>query len=148
MLRIFLFFGIGAVLLSTGCAAPLTVTQSERRARLAAYTYPADAEIGPDLDVVVRREGETVIFVNRTASVYRDVQVWLNQQYVRDLPGIAIGTDNRFTLTRWVNEHREPFPVGSLLSPDKADPLLLAELYDPRTRLRHRLLAWPDTTGR
>lgn len=137
-----------AALTLTACVPPLTVGQAERRARLAALDYPADAEYGPDLDVVVDREGSTVVLVNRTPAVYRDVRVWLNQQYVRELPRIEIGPGNRFDLTRWVNEHREPFPVGSLLAPEEAQPVLLAELFDPETGLRHRLLAWPDETGR
>lgn len=130
-----------------GCAAPLTMSQEEERQRLAQLDYPEDAEYGPDLDIVVRREGDRLTFINRTARPVRDVRVWLNQQYVRDLPAIEIGPDNRFALDRWVNEHREPFPVGSLLAPDAAFPVVLAELIDMDTGLRHRLLVWPDDTN-
>ncbi|MEO1236885.1 MAG: hypothetical protein AAFX76_08870 [Planctomycetota bacterium] len=131
-----------------GCARPLAVGQADRRAQLAALEYPADAAYGPDLDIVIDRDGSAVVMINRTASVFRDVRVWLNQQHVRELPRIEIGPGNRFDLTRWINEHREPFPVGSLLTPEEARPVLLAELFDPETGLRHRLLVWPDDTGR
>lgn len=129
-----------------GCVAPITVGQDEERRRLAQIDYPAEAEYGPDLDIVVRRDGDRLNLINRTPRVYRDVRLWLNQQYVRDVPRIEIGPGNRYTLTRWVNEHREPFPVGTLLAPDKAFPVVLAELIDLDTGLRHRLLVWPDDT--
>lgn len=132
--------------LLTGCAAPLPVSERESRQRLSQLNYPADAEWGPDRDIVVRREGDRLTLINRTPQTYRDVRLWLNQQYVRELALIQIGPDNRFDLTRWINEHQEPFPVGSLLAPDKAFPVVLAEMIDPDTGLRHRLLVWPDET--
>lgn len=122
------------------------MSQEEERQRLATLDYPSDATYGPDLDIVVRREGGSLTFANRTAQPYRDVRIWLNQQYVRELPAIEIGPDNRFDLNRWINEHREPFPVGSFLAPDAAFPVVLAELFDLESGLRHRLLVWPDET--
>lgn len=135
-----------AFCLLAGCTPPLTMSQEEERERLATLDYPADATYGPDLDIVVRREGPNLTFVNRTAQPYRDVRVWLNQEYVRDLPAIEIGPSNRFDLNRWINEHREPFPVGTFLAPDAAFPVVLAEMLDMDTGLRHRLLVWPDET--
>ena len=125
---------------------PTTLGQQQNRERLAELDYPAEAEYGPDLDIVVRRERDRVNLINRTPRSYRDVRIWLNQQYVRDVMRIDIGPDNEYLLGRWTNEHREGFPVGTLLAPDAADPIVLAELMDPATGLRHRLLAWPDDT--
>lgn len=135
-----------AASLVVGCVAPLPVSQQEERQRLARLDYPADAEHGPDLDIVVRRDGRHATLINRTPRTYRDVRIWLNQQYVRELAFIDIGPANKLDLTRWINEHREPFPVGTLLAPDKAFPVVLAELIDPATGLRHRLLVWPNET--
>lgn len=135
-----------AVICFTGCTAPLSMSEEEERQRLAQLDYPADAEHGPDLDIVVRREGQSVTFINRTPRAYRDVRVWINQQYVREIAAIEIGPGNRFDLNRWINEHREPFPVGSFLAPDAAFPVVLAEMIDMDTGLRHRLLVWPDET--
>lgn len=134
----------GAILPGSGCVIPTTLGQQQKRQRLASLTYPAEAEYGPDLDIVVRRQGETVNLINRTPRSYRDVRVWLNQQYVRGLTNIDIGPGNDYSLNRWTNEHREGFPVGTLLAPDAAVPIVLAELVDPATGLRHRLLAWPN----
>lgn len=130
-----------------GCTAPLTMSQIEDRKRLAQLDYPAEAQRGPDLDIVVRREGDRLTLINRTPRSYRDVQLWLNQQYVREITSIKIGPGNRYDLKRWVNQHRETFPVGTLLAPDAAFPVVLAELVDLDTGLRHRLLVWPDTTN-
>ena len=137
---------LALALLLTACTPPLTTSQRQQRERLSQLPYPADAAYGPDLDIAAVRDGSTLTLANRTASPYRDVQLWLNRQYVRELPVIRIGPDNRLDLDRFVNEHREPFPVGTLLAPDEAFPVVLAELYDPDTELKHRLLVWPDDT--
>ncbi|MEM7624419.1 MAG: hypothetical protein AAF333_02200 [Planctomycetota bacterium] len=133
-----------AVLAGSGCVIPITLGQQQERERLSRLVYPAEAEYGPDLDIVVRRQGELVNFINRTARPYRDVRIWLNQQYVRELAEIDIGPNNDFLLSRWTNEYREGFPVATVLVPDAAAPIVSAELMDPATGLRHRLLAWPD----
>ena len=130
----------------TACTPPLSTSQQQRRERLSQLPYPADAAYGPDLDIAAVRDGSTLTLANRTARPYREVQLWLNRQYVRELPVIRIGPDNRLDLTRFINEHEEPFPVGAFLTPDDAFPVVLAELYDPDTELKHRLLVWPDDT--
>ena len=135
-----------ALLLPSGCTLPVTVSQQRERERYAQLDYLVDAEYGPNLDIVVRRSGDRLTLINRTARDYVDHRLWLNQQFVRDLPRVGIGPDNVYDLRRWVNEHREPFPVGSLLAPDDAEAVVLAELVDPETGLRHRLLVWPDET--
>ncbi|MEM6458046.1 MAG: hypothetical protein AAF710_01490 [Planctomycetota bacterium] len=134
------------LLLPAGCAPPITLGQEQQRARLAALDYPADAPYGPDLDVVVRRDDRTLQLINRTPRRYADLRLWLNQQYVRDVPAIEVGPGNRYDLRRWINQHREPFPVAVLLAPDRAFPVVLAELHDPELNVRHRLLVWPDDT--
>ncbi|MEO0514448.1 MAG: hypothetical protein AAF086_04040 [Planctomycetota bacterium] len=138
---------VAAAVFLGGCAAPLTMSQEQERQRLAQLVYPAEAEYGPDLDIVVRRDGDHLTLINRTARSYRDVRIWLNQQYVREVPLIKIGPGNRLGLNRFINQHREPFPVGTLLAPDAAFPVVLAELLDLDTGLRHRLLVWPDETN-
>lgn len=138
----------GVAAIAAGCTTPVTINQQREREQYAQLDYPAQAEYGPNLDIVVRRRGERLRLVNRTAQPYVDHRLWLNQQFVRDLPRIRIGPDNEFDLTRWVNHYGEPFPVGTLLAPDDAEPVVLAELIDPDTGLRHRLLVWPDETER
>ena len=132
------------VICIAGCTPPVSIGRQQERTRYAQLDYPADLAYGPDLDIVVRREGDRLTLINRTPERFTDVRLWLNQQFVRDLVRIEIGPDNRFDLRRWINQYEEPFPVGTLLAPDLAEPVVLAELIRPREKLRHRLLVWPD----
>lgn len=122
-----------------GCTNPRIITAANPD-RLAATAYPGRAERGDDLDILVIRQGWNIQLINRTPHHYRDVQVWLNQQYVGDMKRIQIGTQNRTALSNFVNQYREPYPVGGILSPGQGYPLVHAELFDPATTKRHRLL--------
>lgn len=102
--------------------------------------YPAQAALGADLDIVVTQAAGVVHVVNRTPRSYRNVQLWLNDQYVARVT-IDIGPDNRIALTRFINEHAEHFPIAGILTPDKGFPILSCILFDPATGKRHRLLA-------
>lgn len=129
-----------AVLLS-GCglfgpAQPDPSTVEE----LSKLAYPAQAKLGADLDILAVVQGSWLQLVNRTPRHYGALQLWLNQQWVGQVPAVRIGTDNEYDLSRFVNEFGEPYPSGDLLHPERALPLVLAELYDPATTLRHRLV--------
>jgi hypothetical protein len=102
--------------------------------------YPAQAELGADLDIVVSQAAGVVHLVNRTPKSYRNVQLWLNDQYGAKVT-VEIGPGNRFALTRFINEHAEHFPIAGILTPDKGFPILSCILFDPATGKRHRLLA-------
>jgi len=128
------------------CVAPESTAAREERLALASLVYPEDAQRGPDLDIAVERRGTTLALLNRTATVYRDRQLWLNRQYVNIVPVVAIGPGNTIDLPLWVNSYAEPFPVGRLLTPDAARAVVLAELYDPKTNLITPLTVWPDPT--
>jgi len=127
-----------------GCGGGAAVRA--QRAELAKLSYPADAETGQTLDVRVVREGSRVRLANATPRAYRDMQLWLNRRYVQRVEQLSIGTDNRYRLGRFVNRHGEPFPVAGLLSPRKTEPVVLAELYNPRAEVRHQLIVQPDET--
>jgi hypothetical protein len=109
--------------------------------QLAATPYPKDAPLGRDLDIVVVREGWRIRLVNREPHTYGDMLLWLNEQYVGQVKQVVIGTDNMMPLSAFINHHRERFPVGGFLDPEKTSPVVLAELYDPATGQRHRLNA-------
>lgn len=133
---------IGLVLLLAGCT--IVKPSREARERLAELSYPEDAEYGPDLDMVVVRKGRLIELANRTPEIYEDVQLWINQQYVREIDEIDIGTDNLYHLNLFVNQYEESFPPGGFLRPDKGFPVVLAELYNPSTELRHRMNVQPS----
>jgi hypothetical protein len=119
----------------------LTGRALEQRQNLAKMTYPADAELGEDLNIVVVRKGDAVALTNLTAKSYPNTWLWLNKEFVGNVDALNVGTDNRYELHRFINSHGERYPRGALLAPDKGFPIVLAEMYDPETRQRHRLLA-------
>ena len=107
---------------------------------MAALPYPKNANLGEDLDIIVLREGGAIELANRTALAYQDHYLWLNREYVALIGQIRIGTDNRYELARFIDRHQESYPVGTFLTPDKTRPLVSADLFNPTTGQRHRLV--------
>lgn len=111
--------------------------------KLASLVYPSQSKRGNDLDILVVRTGGSVKLVNRTPRVYYNVELWLNQQYVNTIAKLDISSnagDTHLSLPLFINKHGQVYPVGGLLTPDLNKPLLIAELFDPATGLRHHLL--------
>lgn len=129
-------------LLAGGCSLVQrpTLISTEERAALSDMRYPRDAEHGQDLDIVVIRDGANLAMVNREPRRREAMFMWLNQQFVGRVETIEVGTGNRLDLARFVNEYGETFPLGGLLTPDKGAPVIQAELFDPATGLRHRVV--------
>jgi len=133
---------LALILSFAGCAA-LTGPSADPRvaAELSKRAYPVDAKLGADLDILVLTDGTNLQLINRTARSYHGMQLWLNQQWVGQAGTVAIGTGNQRDLNQFINRFGEPYPSGSLLQPEKAIPVVLAELYDPGANIRHRLVA-------
>lgn len=110
---------------------------------LARLAYPKDAPAGDDLDIAAEQKLHSIILTNRTARVFDNVEIWVNQQYVAMVSTIQIGGDNRVLFRHLVNRYGEHYPDPGLLTPDKAYPAVLVELFDPAGGRRHRLLARP-----
>jgi hypothetical protein len=132
------------LLIQTGCEQAPPVIDGPTAEALAALRYPGQAEYGPDLDIVVTRDGSSIRLTNRTPRGYAGMQLWLNQQYVQETEQIDIGANPDTPLAAFINRHREPFPVGTFLQPDLARPVISAELYDPAGNVRYRLTVQPD----
>lgn len=127
-----------------GCAQDQPVLDDPTASALAALRYPGKSPHGPDLDIIVTREGSAIRLTNRTARSYEGMQLWLNQQYVHEPQQVAIGGNQDMQLATFINRHREPFPTGTFLQPDLARPVISAELYDPVGNVRYRLTVQPD----
>ncbi len=141
MKRLYLILALGLGVLA-GCSAFTgPVANPQVAAQFSKLTYPANAKLGPDLDILVVDHGSNLQLVNRTDHSYHNLYLWLNQQWVGKVASIRIGTDNSFNLDNFINRFGEPYPFGSLLQPDKAMPVVLAELYDPTLNVRYRLVA-------
>jgi len=126
---------------SIGCSAQrATLLDADTRQRLSNLPYPEDAAYGPDLNIVVTKSRLNLILSNREPRTFENRELWLNRQYVSEIEQIRIGGGNRYTLTNFINAHGEPFPTPGFLRPDKGAPVVLAELYDPQSKIRNRLL--------
>ncbi len=133
-------FALAAAMCGCGlldAALPIDAAESQRLANL---RYPQTAPLGEDLDIRVVRDRRWINLANLTPRAYDKPYLWLNRQYVAQVGRITVGTGNRFVLTHFINEHGEPFPIGALLAPDKARPLISADLFDPTSGQMHRLL--------
>lgn len=135
---------VAVLMLPLGCEQPPPVVDGPTAEVLSALRYPGQSEYGPDLDIVVVREGSSITLTNRTARSYAGMQLWLNQQYVREVDQIEIGTNPDMALESLLNRHSESFPIGTFLQPDLARPVISAELYDPASNVRYRLTVQPD----
>ncbi len=131
----------GVLLALAGCKAGGGAAASAYVSELSQLRYPADAQRGPDLDIVVVRRGPAIELVNLTSESHGNVQLWINREYVGLVDAVRIGrpASNRVPLARFVNRHREIFPTGTFLVPDKRVDVIVAELYDPASSLRHRV---------
>lgn len=136
-----------AAMLATlgGCRAPGTPTPDEQVARQVP-PFPQETPVGPPLDVVVVRDGGGITLVNRTPRSYRNVDLWLNEQYVRRIDAIEIGVNPTLPLRTFVNRFGESFPIGSFLRPERSAKLVLAEIHDPAANVRHKLIVQPPGT--
>jgi hypothetical protein len=132
-----------AALMLVGCRGD---PGRDYRAALAQLSYPEQAQRGPSLKVYVVRDGGEVRLANASAKRYEGMQLWLNRRFVHRVDELAIGSGNRYDLARFVDRHGQTYPVAGLLSPQQTEPVVLAELYDPVTELRHRLTVQPDET--
>ncbi len=131
---------------AAGCTSSTPLSDRPQWARqLAELPYPADAENGADLDMTVKKQGESLVIVSREPRSFENVQIWMNRQYVTVVDRIATADRIEAPLDFFVNKHGESFPTGWLLAPEKARPVLTAEVYNPETGLKHRLVAETET---
>lgn len=128
----------------TGCQQAPPVVDGTTAEILSGLRYPGQTDYGPDLDIIIVREGTSIRMTNRTPRSYVGMHLWLNQQYVRLIEKVEIGANKSIPLPSLINRHRESFPIGSFFQPDKARPVISAELYDPAANIRYRLTVHPD----
>ncbi len=129
------------LMLVTGCSDLRMTTKIPPVIKeLPKLVFPTEAQLGDDLDIIVIQEDEIFRLINRTAHSYHNLQLWFNRQYVAQVELIDIGTANRYELIRWINKYQESFFVPRFLAPDRKKLIAQAEIYDPVTNLRHRLV--------
>ena len=79
------------LLLVTGCVdlRPVSVIPPGVK-ELPKHAFPTEAQLGDDLDIIVIREDETFLLINRTAHSYHNLLLWLNREYVAQIELIDI----------------------------------------------------------
>jgi hypothetical protein len=135
-----LALGLAALFASlAGCSAP--GPNARQIDQLSQLTYPTNVKNVKDLDIVSTQSRTQVQFVNREPVSFHNVYVWLNRQYVGFVPKIQIGDEpftNHYNLDRFYDLHKEHYPVGGILSPDRGFPLTSLDIYDPSTQTIYR----------
>lgn len=92
--------------------------------------YPAEAPIGAPVDIEVVRQRDHLLLRNRSAHSYENVQVWLNQGFGHTVESIPIGPGTPLTLTDFVNEHGETYPIAGFMAPERSRPVIAAALFE------------------
>ena len=127
-----------AATVAAGCSVAEPTLPAPKVKQLANLTYPADAERGKDLDIVISRDGSTITLVNRTSRSHMNVRLWINQQYVAEIAHLPVGKPTKIATGHLINRYHEALPEGGALQPDKSRPIISAELHDP-----HQDRVWP-----
>lgn len=130
-------------LLATGCQTRGTSATPGQVEEWSAWRYPADAEYGRDFNLTVVQDRGGITLTNREPNSIGDHELWINRGYARPITAIPVGDPTSLALTGFINRYREPFPVGTLLAPDKTQQVVAVEFYNPRTRTRHKATVWP-----
>lgn len=130
---------LAEVVAVAGCRNPHPMADAKLAAELSPLVYPGEAPLGPDLDILVIRNGKHLTLANREPRSMDNVQIWPNQQWVANVSRLSIGSNNRLNLTHFVNHYGEQYPTAGFLQPERSLRLVLAELYDPESNQRHRL---------
>lgn len=115
-----------ALMVSGGCAgagrgASATDLDSGR-------AYPYSAAILDPIEVMVYRTGARVELVNHTVRSFDGFDLWLNERYLKRVPGLQAGQTVTMSLHEFVDEYGEPFRAGGLLATRKSEPLSKAEI--------------------
>lgn len=126
-------------MLMTACGTVIRIPPEEPGA-LADIAYPGETELGDDLRIIVTRHRNHLTLRNAGPHRIGPAHLWINRAYVTAIPGVEVGAASTVSLDVFRNRHGEPFPRGTLLVPERDQPIVLAEFYDPSTALRHRLI--------
>lgn len=130
-------------LLTTGCQTRVTSATPSQVEAWSAWRYPADAEYGRDYNLTVVQDGGGITLTNREPNPIRDHELWINRGYARAIASVPVGDPTGLALTGFINRYQEPYPVGTLLAPDKTQQVVAVEFYNPRTQTRHKATVWP-----
>ena len=108
--------------LLVGCARQLY--QPERATR----PYPFELHTTQTVDMQVFRDHEHLEIVNTTATTYTDVDVWINQRYVKRVEAIPAGRSVTLSLWDFADQWGGVFNAGGIWRTLEPTPVRLVEL--------------------
>jgi len=117
----------------------------------AAEPYPAAAHRAGSVDIQLFRDGPEARIVNATVNSYRDVRLWLNQRWVREIPDLPAGAIVEITLEEFRDLYGEQFVAGGFFRTERRTPIVLAQLElteDPDAELVGLRVISPSFEGR
>lgn len=127
-----------AIMVAATAAAGCVQQRSEparatRAYPLALHVAPVEgamsAQAAPRVsDIQVFRNGADIEIVNSLPRTFRDVDVWVNQQYVRHVDEIPAGATVRLSLREFYDELGEPFNAGGFFRRIEPTPVVMVEI--------------------
>ena len=104
----------------------------------AADPYPESRHVAESVDIQLFRDGPSARIVNATVDSYRDVRLWLNQRWVREIPDLPAGGIVEISLDEFRDERGERLVAGGFFRTERTTPIVLAQLerrHDPGSPL-------------
>ncbi|HWB20071.1 MAG TPA: hypothetical protein VG711_07220 [Phycisphaerales bacterium] len=95
---------------------------------LATRPYPTELHTTNTADIQVFRNGTEIAIVNSTATSYRNVDVWVNQQYVRHVDAIPAGKTVELSLWDFHDDYGATPSAGGFFRTYEPTPVRLVEL--------------------
>jgi hypothetical protein len=95
---------------------------------LATEPYPVERHVAGSVDIELFRDGPNARIVNATVNGYRNVRLWLNQRWVREIPDLPAGAIIELSLDGFRDENGEKFVAGGFFRTERSTPIVLAQL--------------------
>jgi len=113
---------IASALLAGGCE------QTLYNPDLATRAYPVELHQPVSINAQVFRDGEHIEIHNATAVTYRDVDVWINQRFMKHVDEIPAGDHIRLYLGDFWDKYGEAPVAGGFWRTDPPTPVRLVEI--------------------
>ncbi len=107
---------------AAGCAKPLY------NASRATRPYPHELHTTNLIDIQVFRDDQDIELVNATPHTYSNVDVWINQRFVRHVEAIPAGETIRLSLWDFFDERGERVNAGGIWRTQEPTPVRLVQL--------------------
>ncbi len=107
---------------AAGCAKPLYDPSRATR------PYPHELHTTNLIDIQVFRDDQDIELVNATPHTYSNVEVWINQRFVRHVEVIPAGETIRLSLWDFFDERGERVNAGGFWRTQEPTPVRLVQL--------------------